>query len=297
MPPIENRAHIQEGSPSSHWGWFPKQLSFPPTHLLKKLGLKPTYLKKGFFLLNYIGSFQEGGDVLIMAGCFQQEFQHGVPSRKNWERLRDQIGRNWTDWELQGLAKEMELHRKQEGPGPDKRLNCTLRWNAKRKSNCPWYHESEDPSQRLFRAMKRLFRGIKRAESSGDESWKIMAEVMKTCWPHSSVNNELDLLKSWSIGGTHVARSPIEALRDVFKAVQDKQEEMSQVSDALQENGTRRLWTRLLLVPFGCPGMHAPPQCVYMPGCVESSWWQEQLFYLLCWLICPEPFARCQRWA
>ena len=50
-----------------------------------------------------------------MAGCFQQEFQHGVPSRKNWESLRDQIGRNWTDWELQGLAKEMELHRKQEG--------------------------------------------------------------------------------------------------------------------------------------------------------------------------------------
>lgn len=68
-----------------------------------------------------------------------------------------------------------------------------------------------------------------------------MAEVMKTCWPHSSVNNELDLLKSWSIGGTHVARSPIEALRDVFKAVQDKQEAMSQVSDAFQENGTRRL--------------------------------------------------------
>ena len=61
--------------------------------------------------------------------------QHGVPSRKNWERLRDQIGRNLTDRELQGLAKEMELHRKQEGPGPDKRLNCTLRWNAKHKSH------------------------------------------------------------------------------------------------------------------------------------------------------------------
>ena len=33
--------------------------------------------------------------------------------------------------------------------------------------------------------------------------------------------------------------------------------------------------------------------CVYLPGCVESSWLQEQLFYLLSWLICPEPFAHC----
>ena len=117
MPPIENRAHIQEGSPrvigvtSSHWGHleslglvsqatFFSAFSTSP----KKLGLKPTYLKKGFFLLNYIGSFQEGGDVLIMAGCFQQEFQHGVPSRKNWERLRDQR----PDWQkFNGLGTDM----------------------------------------------------------------------------------------------------------------------------------------------------------------------------------------------
>ena len=87
-----------------------------------------------------------------------------------------------------------------------------------------------------------MYRGMKRAqkqsnESSGDEKWEIMAEVMKTCWAHSSVNNELDLLKSWSIGGTHVARSPIQALQDVFKAVQVKQNAMSQVSEALKKLG------------------------------------------------------------
>ena len=39
---------------------------------------------------------------------FEEQFQHGVPSRQNWESLHCQIRNNLTSWELKGLQKEVK---------------------------------------------------------------------------------------------------------------------------------------------------------------------------------------------
>ena len=200
--------------------------------------------------------FQEDGDVLIMAGRFQEEFQHGVPSRQNWESLKRQMGKDLSSWELKGLQKEVELH-KQAGSAPDKRLNCTLRWHTRHYQNCPW--ACEDPSQRVFRGMKKANNNREDDEKSGDERLKIMAEVMKTCWTHISVKNELDLLKSWSIGGTHLALSPKEALKEVSEVVFQKQIAMSKISEAFQKMGLGGYepdFTLYHLVSLACSHLH-----------------------------------------
>ena len=191
-----------------------------------------------------------------MAGRFQEEFQHGVPSRQNWESLKRQMGKDLSSWELKGLQKEVELH-KQAGSAPDKRLNCTLRWHTRHYQNCPW--ACEDPSQRVFRGMKRANNNREDDEKSGDERLKIMAEVMKTCWTHISVKNELDLLKSWSIGGTHLALSPKEALKEVSEVVFQKQIAMSKISEAFQKMGLGGYepdFTLYHLVSLACSHLH-----------------------------------------
>ena len=75
--------------------------------------------------------FQEHGDVLIMAGRFQLEFEHCVPARERWENTfgHCQQFRPLSERELQGVQNEIARHGRQDGDGPDKRLNCTLRWN------------------------------------------------------------------------------------------------------------------------------------------------------------------------
>ena len=51
---------------------------------------------------------------------------------------------------------------------------------------------------------------------------------------------------------------------------------------------TRARFCFVILACFSFLVLLAGFSCVYLPGCVESSWLQEQLFYLLSWLICPE---------
>ena len=83
--------------------------------------------------------FQEHGDVLIMAGRFQLEFEHCVPARERWENTfgHCQQFRPLSERELQGVQNEIARHGRQDGDGPDKRLNCTLRWNHNHNSHCP----------------------------------------------------------------------------------------------------------------------------------------------------------------
>ena len=57
--------------------------------------------------------FQEGGDVLIMAGDFQAEFEHGVPPRSDWEMLtRKPMFSAMEAWEQAGMMREMSLREK-----------------------------------------------------------------------------------------------------------------------------------------------------------------------------------------
>lgn len=181
--------------------------------------------------------FQEDGDVLILAGCFQQEFEHGVPSRDQWEHLYKLVvpdDKHFENWELVGFQNEIQDH-KNGGDKPDMRLNCTLRWHARHFKHCPWHFGEE------------VLRGIKRERSLSkereecpqqDRHLRLAVQTLKSLWDHHcSVKNELDLLKSWSIGGTYIAQSPRMSLESVFKTVQGKMKGMCQVSDTLKAMG------------------------------------------------------------
>ena len=198
--------------------------------------------------------FQEDGDVLIMAGKFQQEFDHGVPARRDWKWDGD-IGSFLSDWEKNGLEREMKLHRTQGDLGAHKRLNCTLRWNHYHHQFCPCNPcraqigspvpppisiQQPDPTHQIP-----VLSGIKRARDSTEAAhevrdavdWKRFAEeLLETCWLHFSIENELGFLKSWSIGGSHhVAKSPIQALDDVANKVLEKKDKISKVSNQLKK--------------------------------------------------------------
>ena len=61
--------------------------------------------------------FQEGGDVLIMAGDFQAEFQHGVPPRSEWDMLTVKpMFTAMEPWEKAGVMREI-ISREQAPPG------------------------------------------------------------------------------------------------------------------------------------------------------------------------------------
>ncbi|CAE7593396.1 cofH [Symbiodinium sp. CCMP2592] len=55
--------------------------------------------------------FQEDGDVLIMAGDFQAEFQHGVPPRSEWDSLmQNPMFTAMEAWEKAGVMREIDYH-------------------------------------------------------------------------------------------------------------------------------------------------------------------------------------------
>jgi len=94
--------------------------------------------------------FQEEGDVLIMAGDFQAEFQHAVPPRKNWQELLGLVSPGGLqEWEQAGLETELRLHNQDEEDEnykPDVRLNCTVRWHHKHLVFCPCFHNAHEIS-------------------------------------------------------------------------------------------------------------------------------------------------------
>ena len=82
--------------------------------------------------------FQEGGDVLIMAGDFQAEFQHGVPPRSEWDMLTlKPMFTAMEAWEKAGVMREM-VSREKAPPGVKHvRMNCTVRWHNTHHEGCP----------------------------------------------------------------------------------------------------------------------------------------------------------------
>ena len=200
--------------------------------------------------------FQEHGDVLIMAGRFQHEFEHCVPARATWE---DSLGcwkhRRMSERELQGLQNEIAMHSRQDGDGPHKRLNCTLRWNHNHRSRCicnpprqrgvqnngapyPWPHPgavppSPTPKQQLFGVKRALGSTQKTDEENDSLVWKSFAEELLML--QSSLKSELELLKSWSIGGSHVLNSPIDALKVVAKTTGQKEAMMLKISEQMKQ--------------------------------------------------------------
>ena len=82
--------------------------------------------------------FQEGGDVLIMAGDFQAEFEHGVPPRGDWEMLtRQPMFRPMEGWEKAGMMREIALHENAAPGVKHVRMNCTVRWHNTHYEGCP----------------------------------------------------------------------------------------------------------------------------------------------------------------
>ena len=159
--------------------------------------------------------FQEHGDVLIMAGRFQLEFEHCVPARERWENTfgHCQQFRPLSERELQGVQNEIARHGRQDGDGPDKRLNCTLRWNHNHNSHCPCHlgvqhgvQNKGTPSQvhpwpmqnpgpvvpapptQQFSGVKRAYESTQDAdEVSGAVDWKSFAEeLLDNCMLQSS---------------------------------------------------------------------------------------------------------------
>ena len=84
--------------------------------------------------------FQEGGDVLVMAGDFQSEFVHGVPTRSSWSHLRNlPMFTGMNQWEKLGLDKEIELHETAVPGAQHVRMNCTIRWHSTHNPQCPMH--------------------------------------------------------------------------------------------------------------------------------------------------------------
>ena len=81
--------------------------------------------------------------------------------------------------------------------------NIYVMWvSCKRLGFCvPQWHDWRMARQWMFPVTSRgMHSKIRQStESSGDESWKIMAEVMKTCWAHSSVNwtGSFEVMVNW----------------------------------------------------------------------------------------------------
>ncbi len=87
--------------------------------------------------------FQEGGDVLIMAGDFQAEFQHGVPARKDWAMLMQQpMFATLAEWEKAGMRHEIALHENAVPGVPHVRMNCTIRWHHTHIYGCPMHTDA-----------------------------------------------------------------------------------------------------------------------------------------------------------
>lgn len=116
------------------------------------LALKSTRPKRKNKAAVHSVLFQEEGDVLIMAGDFQTEFQHAVPPRKSWQELRGlEFPGGLQEWEQAGLETELRLHNQDEEDEnykPHVRLNCTVRWHHKhlKDRNCPCYNKTHEIS-------------------------------------------------------------------------------------------------------------------------------------------------------
>ena len=233
--------------------------------------------------------FQEHGDVLIMAGGFQDEFEHCVPARGRWgEALQFCKYRPLSEMELQGVQDGIAMHSRKDGDGPHIRLNCTLRWNHNHSSHCPCnlprqqgvqnnrtpypfphpgsaVHPSPTPKQQFF-GVKRALESTEKTDEENDALvWKSFAEeLLDNCMLQSSLESELELLKSWSIGGSHVLKSPVDALKAVAKATGQKELMMSRISDQmkkLERKGYQKDFSVYHLVRVACKHLATVYEC------------------------------------
>ena len=103
---------------SGPWDWT--TLGFVPDVLLWRSNYVIFFGRDGVLTLKSTTGkglqkmlFQEDGDVLIMAGKFQAEYLHGVPSRWSWDDLMRSPGFTMLkDWEKQGMKLEVAEHNK-----------------------------------------------------------------------------------------------------------------------------------------------------------------------------------------
>ena len=232
--------------------------------------------------------FQEDGDVLIMAGDFQREFEHCVPARVRWgEALQFSQSELLSEMELKGVQDGIAMHSRKDGDGPHIRLNCTLRWNHNHSSHCPcnpprqqgvqnnrtpypWPHPGAVP---LSPAPKPRLLGVKRALESTEKTdeendalvWKSFAEeLLDNCMLQSSLESELELLKSWSIGGSHVLKSPVDALKAVAKTTGQKELMMLKISEQmkkLERQGYQKDFSVYHLVRLACTHLATVYEC------------------------------------
>ena len=96
-----------------------------------------------------VSIYQPINSATVMAGNFQQEYQHGVPSFNDWPDILEKNswegnGINeikWADGHKGELQEELnrlsKLSATELGDESNWRFNCTLRWHRKHKPDCP----------------------------------------------------------------------------------------------------------------------------------------------------------------
>ena len=83
------------------------------------------------------------GDVTVMGGCFQENFQHAVPPVSDWPALLLEHGADLEVWERHAM--ECEIRSMSESSNPLPRQNSTIRWHDTH-SGCHWSNGPVDIS-------------------------------------------------------------------------------------------------------------------------------------------------------